>query len=74
MKTTEQKEKKTSSNIFYHDGIILKDEIEIANALNNYFTNIGPSIANKFDQNNNCIKYSDHAPNCRLYYKPVEVH
>ena len=49
----QRKKKKTSSNILYHDGKILKDEIEIANAFNNYFTSIGPSLANKFQQNNN---------------------
>ena len=68
------KKKKTSSNIFYHDGKIIKDEIEIANAFNNYFTRIGPSLANKFPQNNNYLKYLNGAPNCRLYFEPVEEH
>ena len=70
----QRKKKKTSSNIFYHDGKILKDELEIANAFNNYFTSIGPSLANKFEQNNNYLKYLNDAPNCRLYFEPVEEH
>ena len=68
------KKKKTSSNIFYHDSKILKDEIEIANALNNYFTSIGPSLANEFEHNNDYLKYLNDAPNCRLYFEPVEKH
>ena len=72
MKNYSAKRKKTSSNIFYHDCKILEDEIEIANAFHNYFTSIGPSLANKFDQNNNYLKYFDDAPNCRLYFEPVE--
>ena len=66
--------KKISSNIFYHDGKILKDKIEIANAFNNYFTSIDPSLANKFDQNNSYSKYLDDASNFRLYFEPVEEH
>ena len=41
---------KISNNILDHNGKILKDEIKMANAFNNYFTSIGPSLANKFDQ------------------------
>ena len=52
----------------------MRDEIEIANGFNNYFTTIGPSLANKFDQNNNYLKYLDDAPNCRLYFNPAEKH
>ena len=74
MKNHSAKRKKTSSNIFYHDGKILKDEIEIDNAFNNYFTSIGPSLANKFEQNNNYLKYLNDAPNCRLYFEPVKEH
>ena len=70
----QRNKKKKSGNIFYHDGKILKDEIEIANAFNNYFTSIGPSLANKFDQNNNYLKHLNDAPNCRLYFEPVEEH
>ena len=70
----QRKKKKTSSNICYHDGKILKDEIEIANTFNNYFTSIGPSLANNFDHNNNYLKYLDDAPNCRLHFEPVEEH
>ena len=46
----QRKKKKTSSNIFYHDGKILKDEIEIANAFNNYFTSIGLSMQMDFNK------------------------
>ena len=74
MKNYSAKKEKTSSNIFYHDGKILKDEIEIANAFNNYFTSIGSSLANKFQQNNNYLKFLDDAPNCRLHFEPVEEH
>ena len=72
MKNYSAKIKTISSNISYHNGKILKDELEIANAFNNYFTSIGPSLANKFYQNNNYLKYLNAAPNCRLYFEPVE--
>ena len=73
-KTTAQKEKTLQQYLLSYDGKILKDEIEIANAFNNYFTSIGPSLANKFQQNNNYLKYLEDAPNCKLYFEPVEEH
>ena len=59
MKNYSAKKEKKNSNIFYHDEKILKDKIEFDNAFNNYFTSIGPSLANKFDQNNNYLEYLD---------------
>ena len=74
MKNCSAKKKNLACNIFYHDGKILKDEIEIANAFKNYFTGIGPSLANKFEQNNDYFKYLNGASNCRLYFEPVDEH
>ena len=45
--------KKKISRIFYYNGKTLEDPSEIANAFNEYFISIGPSLANKIDKNNN---------------------
>ena len=48
-----RKKKTISSHIFYHNGKTLEDPSEIANAFNEYFISIGPSLANTIDKNNN---------------------
>ena len=47
------------SRIFYHNGKTIEDPSEIANAFNEYFISIGPSLANTIDKNNNCRKYCE---------------
>ena len=63
-----------SSRIFYHNGETLEDPSEIANAFNEYFISIGPSLANKIDKNNSFRKYLQNASESRLYFEPITEH
>ena len=69
-----RKKKTISSRIFYHNGKTLEDPSEIANAFNEYFISIGPSMANKIDKNNNFRKYLRNASESRLYIEPITEH
>ena len=44
--TLHRKKKKSLARVFSHNGRLLKEPIEIANAFNPYFIDIGPSFAN----------------------------
>ena len=52
--------------IFYHNGKTLEDPSEIANAFNEYFISIGPSLTNTIDKNKNFRKYLRNASESRL--------
>ena len=69
-----RKKKTISSRIFYHNEKTLEDPSEIANAFNEYFISIGPSLANKIDKNNNFRKYLRNASESRLYFEPITEH
>ena len=69
-----RKKKTISSRIFYHNGKILEDPSEIANAFNEYFISIGPSLANKTNKTNNFRKYLRNAYESRLYFEPITKH
>ena len=69
-----RKKKTISSCIFYHNGKTLEDPSKIANAFNEYFISIGPSLANKIDKNNNFRKYLRNASESRLYFEPRTEH
>ena len=69
-----RKKKTISPRIFYHNGKTLEDPSEIANAFNEYFISIGPSLANKIDKNNNFRKYLRIASESRLYFEPITEH
>ena len=66
-----RKKKTISSCIFYDNGKTLEDPSEIANAFNEYFISIGPSLANKIDKNNNFRKYLRNASESRSYFEPI---
>ena len=69
-----RKKETISSRLFYHNGKTLEDPSEIANAFNEYFISIGPSLANKIDKNNNFRKYLRNASESRLYFEPITEH
>ena len=69
-----RKKKTISSPIVYHNGKTLEDPSEIANAFNEYFISIGPSLANTIDKNNNSRKYLRNASESRLYFEPITEH
>ena len=55
--TLHRKKRESPSHIFFHNGKSLKDSQEIANAFNEYFISIGPSLANTIKGNDHYSKY-----------------
>ena len=47
------KRKNSLPRVFSHNGRILKEPVEIANAFNSYFIDIGPSLANQIHTHHN---------------------
>ena len=45
--TLHRKKKRSLPNVFSHNGKMLRDSVEIANSFNQYFIDIGPSLANR---------------------------
>ena len=68
------KNKSISSRLFSHNGKTLEDPSEIANAFNEYFISIGPSLANQMDKNNNFRKYLRNPSESRLHFEPITEH
>ena len=60
--------------MFSHNGKTLEDPSEIANAFNEYFISIGPSLANQMDKNNNFRKYLRNPSESRLHFEPITEH
>ena len=69
-----RKNKSISSRMFSHNGETLEDPSEIANAFNDYFISIGPSLANQMDKNNNFREYLRNLSESRLHFKPITEH
>ena len=69
-----RKNKSISSRMFSHNGKTLEDPSEIANAFNEYFISIGPSLANQMDKNNNFRKYLRNPSESRLHFEPITEH
>ena len=55
--TLHRKKKKSLSSVFSHNGKLLRDSVEIANSFNQYFIDIGPSLANRIDSNRHFRDY-----------------
>ena len=53
-----KKNKQTKINKLKIDNKITNDPVQVANAVNDFFTNIGPNLANKFESSrkNNFMK------------------
>ena len=60
--------------MFSHNGKTLEDPSKIANAFNEYFISIGPSLANQMDKNNNFRKYLRNPSESRLHFEPITEH
>ena len=69
-----RKNKSISSRMFSHNGKTLEDPSEIANAFNEYFISIGPSLANQMDKNNNFRKYLRNPSESCLHFEPITEH
>ena len=73
-KSLHRKNKSISSRMFSHNVKTLEDPSEIANAFNEYFISIGPSLANQMGKNNNFRKYLRNLSESRLHFEPITEH
>ena len=55
--TLHRKKKKSLPSVFSHNGKMLRDSVEIANSFNQYFIDVGPSLANRIDSNRHFRDY-----------------
>ena len=55
--TLQRKKKKSLPSVFSHNGKMLRDSVEIANSFNQYFIDVGPSLANRIDSNHHFRDY-----------------
>ena len=67
-----RKKRESPSHIFFHNGKSLKDSQEIANAFNEYFISIGPSLANTIKGNDHYSKYLKYPTVSRLKLEPID--
>ena len=51
------KKKKSFPSVFFHNGTMLRDSVEIANSFNQCFIDIGPSLANQIHSNRHFPDY-----------------
>ena len=70
--TLHRKKREPPSHIFFHNGKSLKDSQEIANAFNEYFISIGPSLANTIKGNDHYSKYLKYPTVSRLKLEPID--
>ena len=70
--TLHRKKRESPSHIFFHNGKSLKDSQEIANAFNEYFISIGPSLANTIKGNDHYSKYLKYPTVSRLKLEPID--
>ena len=70
--TLHRKKRESPSHIFFHNGKSLKDSQVIANAFNEYFINIGPSLANTIKGNDHYSKYLKYPTVSRLKLEPID--
>ena len=54
---TLHRKKKSLPSVFSHNGKMLRDSVEIANSFNQYFIDVGPSLANRIDSNRHFRDY-----------------
>ena len=72
---TLQREKKNSLPcVFSHKGKVLKESNIIANEFNQYFTDIGPSLANQTNANHNFKEYLHSPADSRLILQSIDEH
>ena len=57
IETLHRKKKKSLPSVFSHNGKMLRDSVEIAKSFNQYFIDIGPSLANRIDSNRHFRDY-----------------
>ena len=70
--TLHRKRKNFLPRIFSHNGRILKEPVEIGNAFNRYFINIGPSLANQIHTPHNYKEYLRTPSKNQIALQPIE--
>ena len=70
--TLHSKRKNSLPRVFSHNGRILKEPVEIANAFNRYFINIGPSLANQIHTPHNYKEYLCTPSKNQIALQPIE--
>ena len=72
--TVQRKKKNSLPSVFSHKGKVLKESNIIANGLNQYFTDIGPSLANQINANHNFKEYLYSLADSRLIMQSIDEH
>ena len=70
--TLHRKKKKSLPRVFSHNGRLLKEPVEIANAFNRYFMDIGPSLANQIHTHHNYKEYLRNPSKNQIALQPIE--
>ena len=70
--TLHRKKKKSLPCVFSHNGRLLKEPIEIANAFSRYFIDIGPSLANQIHTHHNYKEYVHNPSKNQIALQPIE--
>ena len=61
-----------STNSFMSGNTEIKNPHEICESFCEYFTNIGPTLANKFSKNNNSMHYMENRQSSTLFLIPTD--
>ena len=72
--TLQRKKKNSLPSVFSDKGKVLKESNIIANEFNQYFTNIGPSLANQINANHNFKEYLHSPADSRLILQSIDEH
>ena len=70
--TLHRKRNNSLPRVFSHNGRILKEPVEIANAFNRYFIDIGPSMANQIHRHHNYKEYLRTPSKNQIALQPIE--
>ena len=70
--TLHRKKKKSLPRVYSHNGWLLKEPVEIANAFNRYFIDIGPSLANQIHTHHNYKAYLRNPSKNQIALQPIE--
>ena len=70
----QRKNKNYLPRVFSHNGKVLKESSEIANEFNQYFIDIGPSLANQINANHNFQEYLHNPADSRLVWQSIDEH
>ena len=70
--TLHRKKKKSLPRVFSHNGRLLKETVETANAFNRHFIDIGPSLANQIHTHHNYKAYLRNPSKNQIALQPIE--